>query len=269
MPKKSVKHIYHEPDLIFSQSPSVEYRYVRHLLQKTHRILADSNKKISFIKSILHRVYRPNKYFCYSKQILNMYMIAFMLTYYLTFNILQGGFYIIEKIYGILIIPLLVLFDELDLPQPRPFNLKYEMVIACLLTATIYYAQLLWGMKNYQKHMLDAYKGKATTVSNEGEYALSFALPGIFIDIPPRTAFKTARLLSNNAHYPGYCIAYLSFGYITMGNVLFFVVVTLRVIFKHLFLVEEIAKVLIPILVIYLSKLILMWFLSRTFFLQR
>ena len=94
-------------------------------------------------------------------------------------------------------------------------------------------------------------------------------LAGIFIDIPPRTAFKSARLISNNAHYPGYCIAYLGFGYITLGNVLFFVIVILRVIFKHLFLMEEIAKVLIPILVIYLSKLILMWFLSRTFFLQR
>jgi hypothetical protein len=92
---------------------------------------------------------------------------------------------------------------------------------------------------------------------------------GVFIDIPPPTAFKSARMISNNAHYPGYCIAYLGFGYITLGNVLFFVVVIVRVVFKHLFLMEEIAKVLIPILVIYLSKLILMWFLSRTFFLQR
>lgn len=90
-----------------------------------------------------------------------------MLTYYLTFNILHGGFYIIEKIYGILVIPLLVLFDELDLPQPKPFNLKYEMIIACFFTAFIYYGQLLWGMKNYQKHMLDAYKGRNTRFAIE------------------------------------------------------------------------------------------------------
>jgi hypothetical protein len=33
-------------------------------------------------------------------------------------------------------------------------------MIACFLTAIIYYGQLLWGMKSYQQHMLDAYKGK-------------------------------------------------------------------------------------------------------------
>ncbi|CAF2761502.1 unnamed protein product [Rotaria sp. Silwood2] len=248
--KQSLKHIYHEPDLNSSQKLSVEYRYVRHLFQKTKRILIENNKKISFIKSLLYKIYRPNKYFHYSKQILNMYMIAFMLTYYLTFNILQGGFYIIEKIYSIFSIPLIVLTDEIDLPQPKPFNLKYEIIIACFLTAIIYYGQLLWGMKNYQKHMLDVYKGN-------------------FIDIPPRTAFKSARLISQHAHYPGYCLAYLGFGYITMGNILFIIIIIFRVIFKNLFLVEQIAKVVIPILVIYLSKCILIWFLSKTFFLQR
>lgn len=102
-----------------------------------------------------------------------MYMIAFMLTYYLTFNILHGGFYIIEKFYSILVIPLLVLFDELDLPQPKPFNLKYEMIVACTFTAVIYYGQLLWGMKNYQKHMLDAYKG-------ESSVRFSFSISRVF-----------------------------------------------------------------------------------------
>ena len=249
-PNHSLKHIYHEPDIKSSQKLSVEYRYVRHLFQKTQRILIENNKKISFIKSLFYKIYRPNKYFHYSKQILNMYMIAFMLTYYLTFNILQGGFYIIEKIYSILAIPLIVLYDQIDLPSPNPFNLKYEIIMTCFLTATIYYGQLLWGMKNYQKHMLDAYKG-------------------VFIDIPPRTAFRSALLISKHAHYSGYCIAYLGFGYITMGNTLFIGIIILRMIFKQLFLVEQIAKVVIPILVIYLSKFILTWFLSRTFFLQR
>ncbi|CAF1383152.1 unnamed protein product [Adineta steineri] len=228
----------------------LEYRYVRHLLQKTRRILFETNEKISFIKSLLYKIYRPNKYFHYSKQILNMYIIAFMLTYYLTFNILQAGFYIIEKLYSIFAIPLLVLTDELDLPHPQAFNLKYEMIIACFLTAIVYYGQLLWGMKSYQKHMIDSYKG-------------------IFIDIPPRTAFKSAQLISKHAHYPGYCLAYLGFAYISLGNIVFITIIILRVLFKQIFLVEQVAKVLIPILVLYLLKFILMWFLSRTFFLQK
>ncbi|CAF1658502.1 unnamed protein product, partial [Didymodactylos carnosus] len=132
---------------------------------------------------------------------------------------------------------------------PRPFNLKYEILIACFLTMMIYYVQLCVGMKHYQQHMLNAYKG-------------------IFIDIPPRHAFNSIQLISKNAHYPGYTIAYLAFGYLVMGNVLFLTVIIIRILFKHLFLIEELSKIIIPILVIYLCKYILMWVLSRTLFLQ-
>ncbi|CAF1000408.1 unnamed protein product [Didymodactylos carnosus] len=158
--KKSKKHIYHEPNGQLSQSHhlSIEYQYVQHLFCKTRRKL-QKIKKVSFIQNILYRIYRPNKYFHYSKQILNMYIIAFMITYYLTFNILQGGFYLIEKCYRLLIIPIILTFDELDLPKSRPFNLKYEILLACFLTMMIYYVQLFIGMKHYQQNMLNAYKG--------------------------------------------------------------------------------------------------------------
>ena len=179
-----------------------------------------------------------------------MYIIAFMLIYYLTFNILQNGYNLIEKIYSFTVIPFLILFDELDLPESKVFNLKYEMIFACFLTAIIYSGQLLFGMKTYQRHMLNAYKG-------------------IFIDIPSRSAFNKARLMTKHIHYPGYCIAYLTCGYIVIGNILFFILIGLRVLCKHLFLIEEIAKILLPLLGIYFTKFIIQWFLSRTFFLQR
>jgi hypothetical protein len=177
-------------------------------------------------------------------------MIAFMLIYYLTFNILQNGFNFIEKIYNFISIPLLINYDELDLPDPKVFNLKYEMIFACLLTAIIYSGQLLFGMKNYEKHMLNAYKG-------------------IFRDIPSRSTFQNIRLMSKNIHYPGYCIAYLTFGYILIGNILFFLLVGLRILFKHLFIVEELAKLFIPLFAFYLIKFLIQWFLTRTFFLQK
>ncbi|CAF3587083.1 unnamed protein product [Rotaria sordida] len=248
--KKSLKHIYHKPINSSREILSNEYYYVRHLFKKSFKILIKNPKKYSLFKILLYKIYRPNKYFYYSKQILNIYMIAFMLIYYLTFNILQNGFNLIEKFYSFTLIPLLILYDEFDLPEPKLFNLKYEMIFACLLTAIIYFIQLLFGMKNYQKHMLDAYKG-------------------IFIDIPPRSAFKNIRFMSKNIHYPGYCIAYLIIGYIIIGNILFFIFITLHVLFKHLFLIEEFAKIFIPILVIYLITFIIQWFLSRTFFLQK
>jgi hypothetical protein len=247
--KKPLKHIYHEPTFSSRKILTIEYRYVRHLFEKTHRNKIN-NTKSSWIKSFLYKIYRPNQYFHYSKQILNMYIIAFMLIYYLTFNILQTGFNLIEKLYNFTLIPFLILSDELDLPESTVFNLKYEMIFACFLTAIIYSGQLLFGMKSYQRHMLNAYKG-------------------IYTDIPSRSTFKNARLMSKHIHYPGYCIAYLTFGYVIIGNILFFVLIGLRVLFKHLFLVEEIAKIFLPLLGIYFIKFIIQWFLSRTFFLQR
>ncbi|CAF2147063.1 unnamed protein product [Rotaria magnacalcarata] len=246
--KKPLKHIYHKPIYSFNEILSIEYLYVRRLFEKSFQNLG--KKHISLFKTLLHKIYRPNKYFHYSKQILNMYMIAFMLIYYLTFNILQNGFSIIDKLYSFVLIPLLILYDELDLPEPKPINLKYEMILACILTTIIYFVQLLFGMKNYQKHMLDAYRG-------------------VFIDIPPRAAFRNVQLMLKNVHYPGYCIAHLTCGYIIIGNILFFVLIALHVLFKHLFLIEEIARTLIPLLVIYLTTFIIQWFLSKTFFVQK
>src|ERR1700722_17069583 len=133
--KKPLRHIYHNSDMSFSSSAArntIEYRYVYHLFQKTIRLLIQKPRKISFVKVLLFKIYRPSKYFCYSKQILNMYMLAFMITYYLTFNILHGSFYLIEKIYGVFIIPLWMTFDDLKFPEPNPFNLKYEIVFSCV-----------------------------------------------------------------------------------------------------------------------------------------
>ncbi|CAF1648420.1 unnamed protein product, partial [Adineta ricciae] len=216
--KKSSKHIYHEPTFSSEENQAVEFRYVRHLFQTPYK-----HCQPSWIKSLLHKFYCPKKHFQYSKQILNLYMIAFMLIYYLTFNILENGFNLIEKIYSFTLMPLYILYDELDLPEPKLSNLKYEMLFACCLTSLIYFGQLCLGMKHYQRHMLHAYQG-------------------IFVDIPSRSAFKNMRLMSKNIHYPGYCIAYLTFGYVIIGNLLFFTLVILRVMCKHLFLVEEIAK---------------------------
>lgn len=242
---KPLKHIYHEPMFSYNRTQSVECHYVQRLFQRP-----DDARKPSLFASMLRRIYRPKKYFQYSKQILNMYMIAFMLIYYLTFNILESGFHLIERIYSFTLMPLLILYDELDLPEPKLENLKYEMAFACLLTSAVYFGQLFTGMKYYQRHMLDAYKG-------------------VFTDIPSRSAFRSSRLMAKNIHYPGYCIAYLTFGYIVIGNILFFALVLTRVLLRHVFLIEEIAQVLIPLLVIYLMVFIVQWFLSRTFFLQR
>ena len=233
------KHIYHEPTFSSKEMiMTIESQYVQHLF-------CPLSRKQSFFD----RIYQSHPYFHYSKQILNIYIIAGMLIYYLTLNILQNGFHFMEKVYNFTSIPLLILFDELDLPEGKPSHLKYPMIIASLLTAMIYSVQLFFGMRKYQKNMLDAYKGR-------------------FLDIPPRSSLAKRRFLSKSIHYPGYCIAYLIFGYLIIGNVLFLLIITLNILCRHLFLLEEFSKISIPLLAFYLIKLIIQWFLSRIFFLQ-
>lgn len=227
------KHIYHEPT--FSSKETIESQYVQHLFSPLPR-------KQSFI----NRIYQSHPYFQYSKQILNIYIIACLLIYHLTLNILQHGFHFMAKIYQFTSIPLLILFDELDLPEGKPLHLKYPIIIATFLTAMIYSAQLFFGMRKYQENMLDAYKGR-------------------FIDIPPRSSLVKHRFLSKSIHYPGYCIAYLIFGYLIIGNVFFVLIMISNILFRHLVLLEEFSKIFIPILAFYLIKLIIQWFLSRTF----
>ena len=82
----SIKHIYHEPTSLLS---SIEHNYVHNLF---------------------HRNSSPMKYFRYSKQIFNLYMIASLLIYYLTFNVLHEGFYLT---------PLLFIYDQLDLSESK------------------------------------------------------------------------------------------------------------------------------------------------------
>ena len=234
------KHIYHEPTFPSQDvSPTIESQYVQHLFYP----LAQQ-------RSFFHRIYRSHPYFHYSKQILNIYILAWMLIYYLTLNLLQHGFHFLEKIYNFISIPLVMLFDELDLPEAKPSSFKYEMIIACLLSALIYSTQLFFGMRKYQKNMLDAYRGR-------------------YLDIPPRSVLAKTRYLSKSIHYPGYCIAYLIFGYVIIGSLLFFLLIGLRVLCRHLFLLEEFAKITLPILAFYLIKLIIQWFLSRTISLQK
>ena len=244
------KHVYHEPTFTQRSPPTTEYHYVRDLFARTSRNASDQHRRCSLIKSLFGRIYRPMKYFQYSKQILNMYMIGFMLIYYLTFNILQTGFFVIEKLSSFILMPLSIVYDELDLPEPKPMNLKYEILLACLLTALIYCGQLFLGLKNYQRHMLQAYRG-------------------INLELPSRTTLSKARYASKHIHYAGYFIAYLICGYILVGNLLFLLLVTLRITLQHLVLLEDIAKVLIPIFVIYLVNFLIHSFLTRTCFLEK
>ena len=238
------KHIYHEPTFSSNEILSNEYHYVQHLFNNTFD--EDLTSKFSF----LYKIYRPNRYFSYSKQILNIYMFTFMLIYLLTFHIIENGFEFIEKFYQFLLLPSFLFNDEIDLPEPTKMNFRYEIFLSCLLTSIVFVSQLFFAMKTYQKHMLNAYQG-------------------VFKQIPSRLAFKQARLMSKHMYYPGYFIGYFLLGYIVIGNVLLLLLISLRIVVNHLFIIEELAKLIVPILAFYVMKILIQWLICRTFFLQK
>lgn len=95
------------------------------------------------------------------------------------------------------------------------------------------------------------------------------AYQGVFKQIPSRLAFKQARLMSKHMYYPGYFIGYFLLGYIVIGNVLLLLLISLRVVLNHLFIIEELAKLIVPILAFYSMKILIQWLICRTFFLQK
>lgn len=63
----------------------------------------------------------------------------------------------------------------------------------------------------------------------------------------------------------GYAIGYLLWGYLILFEVSLVLIIVIRFLIKFYFIAENIAKIVLPILTIYLFKKILIWYLCRFF----
>lgn len=256
---------------------------VEHELKYTSQLLKQNPnlKPISFSKYLFEKyIYQIRKDFRYSKQFINTHIIAFILLYYVTCLIIRKSKLIMSVSSNLLLMLISFIFkmnsikDNNFMIQTKQTmstiveslydNLSSYIVIACLFTTAMYVMQLFIGMRRYQKNVLNAYKGK-------------------YVDIPAPKRFANAKLVSSSLHYryinfniiklkrltcifkSGYAIGYMLWGYIILFEISLVVLIIIRFLIKFYFIAENLAKIVLPILTIFLFKRILIWYLCRYF----
>ncbi len=240
-----------------------EINYAKDLIRKKIR------KPKSLLKYLIEKYFYENRPdFRYSKQFINTQIIAFILLYYITCIIIRKSNQIVNLSSNFLV--LLINFilkmstndnensfsafnskEQLNLIVESLFrNVNTLIIVSCCITSFIYVVQLLLGIKNYHNTVLDAYKG-------------------IYLNIPSPKRFSNAKIASSSLHYSGYAIGYLLWGYLILFEVILVVMIIIRFLIKFYFIAENLAKIFLPILTIFLFKKILIWYLCRFFLIEK
>ena len=156
-----------------------------------------SRKTFSFVKYYFEKiVYENRKNFRYSKQFINTHIIAFVLLYYISSIIIRKSNKIVNLSSNFLILLINFIFkmnptSEFSVNSNMQIKLLIEslydninlyITLACLFTTGIFVTQLLLGIKNYHKNVLNAYRG-------------------VYLDIPPPGSFSNTKLMSSSLHY--------------------------------------------------------------------
>jgi hypothetical protein len=240
---------------------------VDHELKYTKQLLKENiPKPISFSKYLFEKyVYKARKDFRYSKQFINTHIIAFILLYYITCLIIRKSKLIMSVSSNLLLLLISFIFkmssikdnnfmlnskSTLDkLIESLYENLSSYIITACLFSTVVYIVQLFIGIRRYQKNVLNAYKGK-------------------YVDIPAPKRFANAKLVSGSLHYSGYAIGYLLWGYLILFEVSLVMLIVLRFLVKFYFIAENLAKIILPVLTIFLFKRILIWYLCKYFMIR-
>lgn len=243
---------------------------VKHEINYTKELIKKKMKKPkSLLKYLIEKYFYENRAdFRYSKQFINTQIIAFILLYYITCIIIRKSNQIVNLSSNFLVLLINFIFRmsintnessfsafnskaELNLVVESLFrNVNALIIISCCLTSFIYIVQLLLGIKNYHKTVLEAYQG-------------------IYLNIPSPKRFSNAKLASSSLHYSGYAIGYLLWGYLILFEVILVVMLVIRFLVKFYFIAENLAKIFLPILTIFLFKKILIWYLCRFFLIEK
>ena len=174
----------------------------KHELNYTMQIFKENagGKPVSFVRHLFEKhVYKNHRDFRYPKQFINTQIIAFVLLYYITCIIIRKSKLIVNLSSNILILLINFIFQSNASNESSSFimnskaqlnaliqslfdHIGRDIITACCLTSGIYMIQLFLGIRNYQRHVLNAYKG-------------------IYVDIPSPRSFSNTKLASSSLHY--------------------------------------------------------------------
>ena len=169
--------------------------YIKNEIKYTRGLLIETKSRPSFFRYLFEKyIYKSQPNYRYSKQLLSTCVFSLILIYYLTTNLVNTGneiAKILKKVVFFMALLVMRIFvnDEKKLYEyMSKFNEAIESTLldvfyqSCFLTGFIYAIQALLIVKNYHKHILNAYKN-------------------VFVDIPPPKAFSNLKLVSASMHY--------------------------------------------------------------------
>jgi hypothetical protein len=117
------------------------------------------------------------------------------------------------------------------------FSLSSTIIISALLTVILFLVQLFLGLKNYKKHKLQILKG-------------------IYEDVPSAADFNPSSIAAKSVHYSGFLVGYMAWGFVICFHIIFFILATIHIISVQIRYFELILAITVPVLVIYLLKMV-------------
>ncbi|CAF1115140.1 unnamed protein product [Rotaria sordida] len=129
------------------------------------------------------------------------------------------------------------------------FSLKREIILSAIFTAILYGYQLCIGMQKYKKHKLQLNKG-------------------IYSEIPSEKEFKLSSIASNSVHYSGFLVGYMAWGFVICFHLILLILIGIRILTFQIRYIELVLAIIVPILVIYLLKMLSMRSAGKFLFIQ-
>lgn len=209
-------------------------------------------KNCLFIQKFIHLFYKPKAYFRFSLLVLFTYTVSFLVLYYLTCLIIFSSSFSLRmfmNITGNILMKLLNIINmNFSIKSLEKLSFEKEIYISSLVSFFIYLIQLFLGLKKYQLDMLNFYKGKYAKNNDK--------------------SLSSTCILQRSFHYSGYQVGYLAYGFVIINYVMFIICLIFKVLFIHPLLVKIVLKCLAPICILFALKHIIVYCLTKYFFLR-
>ena len=129
------------------------------------------------------------------------------------------------------------------------FSLRSTIVTSAVFAAGIFAFQLFLGIQNYKRHKLQLFKG-------------------IYEDVPSASNFNLSSIASKSVHYSGFLVGYMAWGFIICFHLIFFILSAIRIVALQIRYFEILLAVTVPVLVVYLLKMVSTSSAGKFFFIQ-
>ncbi|CAF4181382.1 unnamed protein product [Rotaria sp. Silwood2] len=230
-----------------SRMNTQQYTNTNNLIDYEHETYQENLINQSRVKKFLNFFYNWSDDFRFTTIATCTYSVAFVFLYYLACTFF---FLYTSRTTGHMTFIRSYIEHSANVELDDSFTLQREIIISAVLTAIIYGFQLFVGMQNYKKHKLQLYKG-------------------IYEDIPAAINFKRSSIASNSVHYSGFLVGYMAWGFVICFHLILLILIGIKILSLQIRQIEITLAIIVPILVIYLLKMLSMTSAGKFIFIQK